>query len=86
MIIGFTGFDRDADNVKNSPIGTIFVDIDGKNKRRNFLGSDVYAVNIYADKLEPLGSNLSRQEMKEDCSPVGTGLNCAAYYLYGGGF
>lgn len=86
MIIGFSGFDRYADNAKNSPIGIIFVDINGKNKRQNFIGSDVYAVNMYADRLEPFGANLSRQEMKEDCSPVGTGLNCAAYYLYGGVF
>lgn len=86
MIIGFSGFDRYADNAKNSPIGIIFVDINGKNKRQNFIGSDVYAVNVYADRLEPFGANLSRQEMKEDCSPVGTGLNCAAYYLYGGVF
>ncbi len=86
MVIGFADFERDADNVKNSPIGVMFVDIDGKKTRRNFIGSDVYAVNIYVDRLEPLGSNLSRQDMKEDCSPVGTGLNCSAYYLFGGVF
>lgn len=86
MIVGFADFERDADNIKNSPVGLMFVDIDGNSKRRNFLGSDIYAVNVFADRLEPLGSNLSRQEMKEDCSPVGTGLNCASYYLYGGVF
>ncbi len=86
IIIGFAGLERDADNVKNSPIGLLFVDIDGKNKRRNFLGSDIFVVNVYAERIEPLGGNLSRQDMKEDCSPVGTGLNCAAYYLYGGVF
>lgn len=86
MIISFAYLERDADNVKNSPIGLILVDIDGNKARRNFIGSDVFAVRVYADKLEPLGANLSRQEMKEDCSPVGTGLNCAAYYLYGGVF
>ncbi len=86
MIIGFAKLERDADNIKNSPIGILMVDIDGQKGRRNFLGSDVFAVNLFANRLEPLGSNLSRQEMKEDCSPVGTGLNCAAYYLYGGVF
>ncbi len=86
MIIGFADFERGSDNVKNSPVGQMFIDIDGKNKRRNFIGSDVYAVNVYADRLEPVGTNLSRQDLKEDCSPVGTGLNCAAYYLYGSVF
>lgn len=86
MIVSFAYFERDADNVKNSPIGLLLIDIDGNKARRNFIGSDVFAVKVFADRLEPLGTNLSRQEMKEDCSPVGTGLNCAAYYLYGGVF
>ena len=83
MILSFSEIDRAND--KNSPIGFIFVDLNGE-KSRNLIGRDVFVVKIFPDRLEPFGSGLSIQEMKEDCSPVGSGLDCAAYYLIGGSF
>jgi prepilin-type N-terminal cleavage/methylation domain-containing protein len=83
-IIAFTDLERDKDNISNSPLGIIFVDIDGGKLTRHYIGKDVFAINIYANRIEPVGKNYSRPEMKEDCSPLGTGMNCSAYYLFGG--
>ena len=69
----------------NDPLGVVFIDINGK-QRRNFVGRDVFPVLLFADKLEPDGYNSTRQEMKENCSPVGSGMQCSAYYLVGGSF
>ena len=85
MIIGFTASKRNSNNLKTAPLGILFADIDGKSKR-NFIGKDVFVVLVFPDRIEPMGYNASRQEMKEDCSPVGSGLKCAAYYLVGGSF
>jgi len=85
MIIGFTASKRNSENLKTAPLGILFADIDGKSKR-NFIGKDVFVVLVFPDRIEPMGYNASRQEMKEDCSPVGSGLKCAAYYLVGGSF
>lgn len=82
IIVSFTGLKR----VKTEdPLGILFVDIDSKIKR-NFLGRDVFVVLVFADRIEPYGYNSTRQTMKEDCSPVGSGLQCSAYYLVGGEF
>lgn len=83
MIISFSENDR-KDN-SQSPIGFLLVDIDGKYSR-NLIGRDVFVVKMFADRIEPYGYGLSIQDMKEDCSPVGSGLDCAAYYLLGGSF
>ena len=85
MILGFTAMDRDSNNIESAPLGILLVDVNGKTKR-NFIGKDVFAVLLFADKIEPMGYDASRQEMKEDCSPVGSGVKCAAYYLVGGAF
>lgn len=83
MIIAFKRSERYSGTT--SPLGILFVDVDGKSDR-DFIGRDVFAVSMYANRLEPVGINSSRQEMKEDCSPVGSGLKCSAYYLVGGNF
>lgn len=82
IILSFSGFERQN---PNQPLGIIFVDVDGSLKR-NFIGRDIFAVLVFADKLEPFGYNSTRQQMKEDCSPVGSGLQCSAYYLADGAF
>lgn len=82
IVVSFVGLEREK---PEDAIGLLFVDIDKKIKR-NFIGRDIFVVLIYADKIEPYGYNASVQEMKEDCSPVGSGLKCSAYYLMGGSF
>jgi len=83
MILAFAETDRQEN--AELPIGFLFVDLDGKCSR-NLIGRDVFVVKMFADHLEPFGYGLSIQDMKEDCSPVGSGLDCAAYYLLGGSF
>ena len=82
IIISYTDLER---NTKSDPLGVLFVDIDSSMKR-NFIGRDIFAVLIYTDRLEPYGFDSTRQKMKQDCSPVGSGLQCSAYYLVGGNF
>ena len=83
MVLAFSEIDRKDDI--SLPIGYLFVDLDGKHSK-NLIGKDVFVVKMYIDRLEPFGEGSSIQEMKEDCSPVGSGLSCAAYYLVGGSF
>lgn len=84
MIIGFAGI-NDIQNEDNVPLGILFVDVDGKTKQ-NSIGKDVFVVLLYTDKIVPMGASSTIQEMKEDCSAVGSGLKCAAYYLMGSSF
>ncbi len=83
MVMAFSELDRENDI--GAPLGVILIDVDGKNAK-NIIGRDVFAVKLYADRVEPFGQGYTIQEMKEDCSPVGSGLDCAAYYLQGGSF
>lgn len=83
MVLAFSEIDR-TDDI-SLPVGLLFVDLDGKHSR-NLIGKEVFVVKMYVDRLEPFGYGSSIQDMKEDCSPVGSGLSCAAYYLVGGSF
>ena len=83
MVIAFSETERTDDG--ENPIGFLFVDVEGK-YFCNLIGRDVFVVKMFADRIEPFGYGLSIQDMKEDCSPVGSGLDCAAYYLLGGSF
>lgn len=65
--------------------GIMFYDINGK-IGPNRWGKDVFGVNIYHDKVEPLCSRKPHKEIKEDCSKTGTGCCCSYYYLVGGNF
>ena len=85
-VLAFAGYDRTNENtVESSPVGLVFVDINGMTSR-NRIGKDVFILIMYPDKLIPMGAESSVQELKEDCSPVGSGLKCSAYYLIGGSF
>lgn len=53
----------------------------------NVWGKDIYGVNIYdGGKIEPFGQDIEMSELKKDCSPLGSGVNCSYYYVIGGGF
>lgn len=82
IVVSFVGLKREK---PEDAIGLLFIDVDKKLKR-SFIGRDIFVVLMYTDKIEPYGYNSSVQEMKEDCSPVGSGLKCSAYYLMGGSF
>ena len=63
----------------------MFIDINGIEKP-NQVGKDIFIVNIYKDNIKPLGIGRGHASLKVNCSPIGTGLYCAEYYLLGGSF
>ncbi|MCR5260374.1 MAG: hypothetical protein K6C94_00885 [Candidatus Gastranaerophilales bacterium] len=80
-LLAFSG-NTSADTKNDEPIGILYADINGVNSK-NIIGKDVFIMVMYPDRLEPMGANSSLQDLKEDCSPVGSGLKCSAYYLTG---
>ena len=86
MIIGFACSENvPAEIPFKKPLGVLFVDINGKTKR-NIIGKDVFLVYLYPDGLVPVGAEEPMQNLKEDCSPIGSGIKCGAYYLVGNSF
>ncbi|MGN1124655.1 MAG: hypothetical protein ACI4SM_00575 [Candidatus Gastranaerophilaceae bacterium] len=67
-----------------SPVAILSYDLNGY-KKPNKWGYDIFGVNIYVDKLEPIGKTLDENMLKYDCSKKGKGLSCSYYYyIYGG--
>lgn len=52
----------------------------------NMWGYDIYGVNIYKERIEPIGRDLLPEVSKFDCSKHGSGVSCSYYYLIGGRF
>lgn len=63
----------------------LFVDINAQEKP-NRIGQDIFFINIYKHHISALGSGKTLASQKLDCSPIGRGLYCSEYYLYGGRF
>jgi len=82
MIVGIK--DIDSDDIR-APKFRIMMDINGK-LPPNIWGKDIYGVNIFESSIEPFGSNLPMDKLKNDCSELGTGVSCSYYYKIGGGF
>lgn len=61
----------------------MFIDING-NEKPNRIGEDIFFIKLYPDKYEPMGEGVKYASLKLGCSPLGSGLNCADYYLHGG--
>lgn len=74
------------DNVNNQaiPFAMLSVDLNGQSKPNKW-GYDIFAVNIFADRIEPIGKTDDDYLLKSDCSKKGKGLACSYYYyIYGG--
>ncbi len=80
-VIGFKWYEEGLREQK----GLMFYDINGK-KGPNRWGKDVFGVNIYEGKVEPLCARKPHNEIVADCSKDGTGCCCSYYYLVGGNF
>ena len=80
-IVAFKFYNEPDDGIK----GIIMYDVNGKNNP-NIWGKDVFGLNIYEDRLEPIGKTKSLNKQKLDCSKNGTGVLCSNYYLIGGNF
>ena len=53
----------------------------------NCWGKDVFGINIYdGGHIEPFGAQMDMDELKKDCSDIGSGIGCSYYYKIGGGF
>ncbi len=63
--------------------GIMMYDVNGQ-LGPNVWGKDVFGFNIYPDKFEPFGKNISVAEQRQDCAKTGTGLYCSNCYLVGG--
>ena len=52
----------------------------------NTWGYDIFGINIFRNKIEPIGKGMSTDVLNFDCSKSGTGVYCSYYYLIGGRF
>ncbi len=70
---------------KSQPLFFMLADINGT-KSPNRIGEDIFLINIYPDKVKPMGYDVPNTHLKTNCSPIGSGIYCSKYYLYGGSF
>lgn len=84
-IVGIKWLDNKCNKTRNQICGYITFDINGL-KTPNTWGKDIFGVNIFSDRIEPIGKNVSSDMFKNDCSDFGHGMYCSYYYLIGGQF
>ena len=82
MIVGIKDLECEK---PDEPMFLMMFDINGV-LPPNTWGKDVFGAKIYSNKVEPLGQDLSLQELKNDCSENGKGIGCSYYYQIGGNF
>ena len=63
--------------------GIIIFDVNGELGPNKF-GKDVFGVNVYIDRVEAFGTNLSDRLLASDCNKSSSGVFCSFYYLLGG--
>ena len=84
MVIGVKWLLVPSQAQNSLPIAMITIDLNGL-KKPNKWGYDIFGVNIFVDRIEPLGEEYDEMLIKSDCSKKGKGISCAAYYNnYGG--
>ncbi len=84
MVIGVKWLLVPSQAQNSLPIAMITIDLNGL-KKPNKWGQDIFGVNIFVDRIEPLGEEYDEMLMKSDCSKKGKGISCASYYNnYGG--
>ncbi len=82
IIVGLKDISEDK---STEPMFLMMFDMNGK-MPPNTWGKDIFGAQIYEDKVEAFGQNLTLQELQDDCSRIGTGVNCSYYYQIGGDF
>lgn len=82
IIVGLKDISEDK---TTDPMFLMMFDMNGK-LPPNTWGKDIFGAQIYEDKVEAFGQELTLQELKDDCSRIGTGVNCSYYYQIGGEF
>lgn len=83
LIVGI----KDIQNINNNtPIFMMLIDVNGY-KKPNIWGKDIYGINIFSDgKIKALGHDKQLDELRKDCSNIGTGVYCSYFYRIGGEF
>ncbi len=69
----------------NSSMIALMIDTNGEDAP-NVWGKDLFGINIYKDKIEPFGKDISSDEVDMDCSKKGRGVYCSYKYLIGAQF
>lgn len=69
----------------NSSMIALMIDTNGEDAP-NVWGKDIFGINIYKDKIEPFGKDVSADEVDMDCSKKGRGVYCSYKYLIGAQF
>ena len=84
-IVGLKWLNTPERLTKKFPIAMLLVDLNGVNKPNRW-GADIFGVNIFKNKIEPIGKTEDEYLMKADCShKAGKGISCSFYYyIYGG--
>ena len=77
--------DCKKDISKDVVCGVVAMDLNGVAKP-NTWGEDIFGINIYNDRIEPIGKDVDSVIVKNDCSKYGQGVYCSFYYLIGGRF
>ncbi len=80
MIVGIKDIDEGEE-----PMFMMMFDINGM-LLPNTWGKDIYGAKIYKDRVEAFGQAKTLDEMRQDCSPEGSGISCSYYYRIGGYF
>lgn len=65
--------------------GIMAFDVNGE-KLPNTWGKDVFGIDVFQDRIAPMGKNIDEDTLKADCSKSGYGVYCSYYYLIGGKF
>ena len=81
--LAFKWLDTSSINGEDKLYGILMYDVNGK-RGPNVWGKDVFGMNIYANKVEPIGKSEDPITIESDCSRQGSGVYCSAYYLNGG--
>lgn len=67
------------------PLYYMFIDINGEEKP-NKIGHDIFFVNIFPHNIKATGYDKDFSKLKQNCSPIGSGIYCSEFYLLGGHF
>lgn len=82
-IVGLKWFVNKCSDIR--PCGIMSFDVNGEGSP-NTWGKDVFGIDVYLNKIEPMGKNIDEDTLNADCSKSGYGVYCSYYYLIGGKF
>lgn len=82
-VIGLKWFTENCG--KKDVCGIMSFDVNGLD-RPNTWGKDIFGINVFEDRIEPIGTGIDMDVLKNDCTRWGQGVYCSYYYLIGGKF